>query len=536
MEFSIGIPWVLPVILIRRAIISQAFRPDYLFYVKPDGNTPYDNAKKMEEILNVNMMATKFKQTTFARVIDSLASYGSSVVISEISNSKKQIPRMTADQNGMIQRTMVNKSKTNAINKYVHILDYGQDPDIAQPDDSSYQFVLDRQYLYSLWAHYTNNPEMYDEETMKWLYDRAKKTPLTNQYYHTNAGTYHNSSTEPPNGMVDLVRMYTTLPIDGNEDDDTDYRVVIAENRILSVQRNEYEQAKRMLSVISYYPREEYWWSVNEAIILRNHENIANIILTMKANNAIQSMDSKIFYPENIGIDVSTIERNRFVPYTQRNNDDIRKLIYQFQPLDQSVPITTSFMGDLRESVQELNPKPDFTRTPKAGGMGNQAAAAINMIGSMQNTKESDILERISYGVQNIGVCDYLLLQQYLENVFQYRPSPNEEPIEVFKDQIMGDMSVDVATALTENKLIRLQNLQNNLTFFLNAMGSGHPDLQKIPLMPLIKEIIHYTDVGGEKEMIDILNQQMNVPFQAEKTPAPGQPGTEPAIPSQGVV
>jgi len=530
MEISIGIPWVLPVILIRRAIISQAFRPDYLFYVKPEGSTPYENAKRMEEILNVNINATRFRETTLAKTIDSLASYGNAVIFSEINSSTKKVPRTVADANGMIMRTDLQKVKTNAVNKYVHVLDYGQDPDVAQPEDSSYQFFIDRQYFYKLWVHYLNHKEQYDEKAMEWLAEMAKKTNLTNQYYHNNIGLNAHTQQQQPSGLVDLVRMYSTLPVSGNENDDNDYEITMASNRILSITKNNNEEEKRMLTVISYYPREDSWAGINEAMIIRNHENIANVILAIKANNAIQSMDSKIFYPENIGIDSKMIESGKYIPYTQRQNEDIRKLLFQFQPVDQSVPVTDSFMGDLRENVQELSPKPDFTRTPKAGGMGNQAAAAINMVSSMQNTKESDILERISFGIKNIGVCNYLLLQQYLENTFQYRPAQATEPIEIFKDQILGDMNVEVATALTENKLIRLQNLQNNLTFFLNAMSSGHPDLQKVPLMPIIKEIIHYTDIGGEKEMLDVLNQQMQQPFRTE----PAVPGV-PAQPGQGL-
>lgn len=528
-DFSIGIPWVLPEIYLKRAIISQAFRPDYLFYLTPLGNTSYENAKKMEEVLNINTIATRFKETTFSRIIDSLASYGCSVCYSEIHTSKSNLPRTIADETGMIRRVENQKVKTNAINKYIHILDYGQDPDVAEPDFSSYQFFIDRQYLYDVWNHYQQNPTMYDESAMQWVYEQTKKGNISNPYYHLNAGVNkHSTMTNNGRGIVDLIRIYTKLPISGNEGDDTDYEVIITGERIISITKNNNENQKRMLTVVGYYQREEYWWSVNEALILKNHENIANIMLQMKANNAIESMNYKIFYPEGI-VDMNGIQGKKYVPYQLRMNEDIRKMLYQFQPLDQSVGITDSFMSDIRESAQEINPKPDFTRTPKQGGIGNQAAAAINMVGSMQNTKESDVLERISYGLSNIGLCNYLLLQQYLENKFQYRPDKKSEPVDIYKDEIMGEFFVNVATSLTENKLIRLQNLQNNLTFFLNAMGSGHPDLQRVPLMPIIKEIIRNTDIGGEKEIMDTLNAQQQQPFSTEQ-----QPNTQ--MPPQGAL
>ena len=518
-EHSLGIPLVLPVIFLRRAILSQAFRPDYLFYFSPLDGTPWENAKIMESLVNANLISTKFKKNTFRRTLDSLASYGNAVIYSEFLTKQSASPQIVSDGNGMIQMVDTPQIKANAHNHYVHICDYFQDPKMPTPDDSEYQGFINRMYTHSLIAHVNQFPGMYDEAAVKRLMERTVQKGATTQWHHSNVGiNKNNTDIGKLKNMLDIFFMYAKLPIQENEDDDTDYQLIVDNNfDILSLVKNPNLHYRRMISVLNYFPREEYWWGINEAIIIRPHEGIKNFIINLQLNNAIQSMNYKILYPDTMDIDPKDMEQMMYIPYRPQMNADIRAQIWQFQPVDKSGPVVDSTLANIHENMQAIVPKPDFTKTPGQGGMGNASAQAVQNVTATQNTLETDILNEVALALSEVGTSNYMLLQRYLEREFNYQPVPQQDMVTVFKEQILGEYHCECKTALTENKLIRLGNLKNDVTWFINNMGTGHPDFQRVPLMPYIKEIIRNSDIGNEREIMDILNQQARMPFQTEQ-------------------
>jgi hypothetical protein len=531
-DIKVSIPFVKPVALVRRAILSQNFRQDYLYSLTPLMDGTFEQAKLMEEILNANLVSTNFRATTFSRIKDSLASYGTAVVYTCWQEKQSQALQTQYSQLGFSRQPNV-KRKANAYNQYIHVLDYGQDPTIADSDKSSYQFHIDRKKIYEILADAKRNFNQYNPDAIEYLKKLAvaQSSELSDKH-HTGAGLV-TSDMNPRSymGFVDIVKMYTVLPIPGNEDDDTVYYVeFLTGGKILRFIRNPNDNDNQMFSILTYYKKEEFWWGNADCQFQLSHENLTGIIETLRINNAIQSMRDWIIGVEGV-IDVNEMQSHRFITANPRIDQKLRDSLIHYQPVDNSSRTTEEASAVIRENAQKFDPVPDFSRDPTKGGLNNKTATAANMIQASNNVKEADIMEEVAFGLIRMAQNNIEMLQQRLDMQFAFRSTQLGGMVQVPKEVILGQYTKQIQTSLTESKRVRIMDLWNTLTSYMNAASSGHPSFQQFNFVaPILKEIAKNLENINIDEVMASVQNPVGNQFQTEMQPQPEQG----AMPVQG--
>lgn len=481
--------------ILRRAIISQNYRAEPLFTSEPTGSTSPEIANNLQDVLNSNFKSTKFMSKVFQNLKDDLSIYGTAVNYTAWSESNKQAKKTISTPLGP-QRQLVKSVRKNAVNRAVHILDYFQNAKIADPDDSEFQGHIEMINLSKLVAAVEMNPEAYITENVKAIIKRAKKESIKDKNYHEKS-----DDSAILSGGFEIERriIYSTCAIEGNEDNENYYYIEMIAGKIVRFQENPHDDDTRMYAVINYYKRRDAWWGNSDAELVLPHERYTNLMMGMKADQALRSLQSYLFY-ERGTIDVADWNNRHknggFVPVKPGANQNISNLLYQHQPQDQSLNTVDSMMRDVKESEQKLTPRPDLSRAAKSGGLQNTTATAANILDEQGDVVESEILENISYGLKRVASNNAIMLQQRLPDRFAIRPKITEGQRELTKEEILGDASYHIETSLNKNKASELLRLQNIITMFMNFKGSGDPALSQLDMTEIFKKLLKQADVG----------------------------------------
>lgn len=487
--------------LIRIAILSQNFRGEPIITVEPAGATPTDNAKNAQELLNANFKSTNFRGKAFRIIKEDCAQYGAAVCYSAWQESKKESMK-TVDTPLGPDRKRVPSVKKNCLNNAVHILDYFQNPDIADPDDSEYQGHIERINLSKMKVLAQQAPEMYIKENMIELLKQAHKQAMEDKDHHSEADKLDNN---PQSFPIDRVVMYSTCNIKGNEDNENYYYIEMIGDKIIRIQENPHDDDLRPYATFTFYPRREYWWGNSDAEFVLPHERFTNHLMSMKADAAMRALQSYIFY-EKGAIDTADWNNRHknggMIGVDSKNNKALSQLLYQVQPQDYSLQGTDAMMREIKESQQRLTPRPDFTRASTQGGLRNSTATAAQILDEQGDVAEAQILENFMFGVKRVGHNNMVIMTQRLGDVFAIRPNMNESQRILDKSQIMGQYNYFVETSLNKNKASELMRLQNMLTAIMNFKGSGDPAFQNLDVVPLVRKILKNADIGDVDEYI----------------------------------
>lgn len=500
-QSKVAFPLVKERAMIREAIFSQNFRGDPLITVEPAGDTSVDNAHNIQDVLASNFKTTKFRSKAFRIIKKDCAEYGAAVCYTAWRESNKESMKTVNTPLGP-QRELKKATKRNAMNYAIHILDYFQDPNVPDPDDSSYQGHIERTSLAKLKAMYKANPDVYIKENIEWAIKEAEKGAMEDKNYHDK---YDGKKPNPGSFPIDKTVIYSTCNIRGNEDNENYYYAEIVGGKIIRFQDNPHDEDARMYATFTFYPRREYWWGNSDAEFVLPHEKFTNIVMGMKADQAMRALQSYVFHEKGT-IDVADWNNRHknggFIGVDAKNNKPLSQLLYQWQPQDYSLQSTDSIMREVKESQQRLTPRPDFTRAATAGGIRNATATAAVILDEQGDVAEAHILENFMFGVKKVAENNIIMLQQRLGDTLAVRPSGTNEQKVMDKSEILGSFGYHVETALNKNKASELMRLQNLLTSIMNFKGSGDPAFQQLDIVPIIKKILKNADIGDVEELM----------------------------------
>jgi len=485
--------------ILRRAILSQNFRGEPLASAEPLGATTMEAANNIQDVANMNLKSTKFRAKCFLNIKDDVSIFGAAVSYTSWRESSK-VAKKTVQTSIGPQREPVETVKKNAVNRAVHILDYFQEAKVADPDDPVFQGHLERINLSKLIAAVKANPEAYIKENVDEVIARAKKESVTDKNYHEKEDQSNISSSK-----FEIQRrvIYSTCTIKGNEDNDNYYYIEMIAGKIVRFQENPHDNDMRPYAIFTFYPRREAWWGNSDAEFVLPHERYTNLIMGMKADKALQSLQSYLFY-EKGSIDTADWNNRHknggFVGVKPNANQNLSQMLYQHQPQDQSINTTDSIMREVKENEQKLTPRPDLSRAAASGGLQNTTATAANILDEQGDVVESEILENFTFGLKRLLEINIIMLQQRLGDEFAIRPKPTEEQRILTKEMILGDVDYHIETSLNKNKASELLRLQNLITMFMNFKGSGDPALSAFDMTSIFKKLYKQADVGDAEE------------------------------------
>lgn len=518
-QSKVAFPLVKERTMTRESIFRQNYRAAPLFSLEAIGRTAPETAVNAQEVLNQNLKSTKFKAKCFNKLTKDCSEYGAAVNYTVWHESRKEVMQTVKTQLG-VNREMKPIVKKNALNRAIHILDYFQNPTIADPDDSEYIGHIERLNLAKFKGMMRMAEDVYIKKNVEWVIKQAEMGALNDKNYHTK---YDQENKNERKFSLDRVVFYSTCNIKGNEDNENYYYIEMVAGKIVRFQPNPHDFDMRPYAALTFFPRREYWWGNSDGEFVLPHERYTNLIMSMKADNALRSLQQYFFYQKG-SIDVADWNNRHknggMIGVDTKGNTALNNLLYQTQPQDFSLQSTDSIMREVKENQQRLTPRPDFTRSATQGGLKNTTATAAALLEEQGDVQEAKILEDFNFGMEKIAENNTIMLQQRLADKFEIRPNATEAQKVLSKEEIIGSFQYNVQTSLNKNKASELLRIQNILTALMNFKGSQDPAFQQIDLVPIIKKVLKAADVGDVDDLM----------------PTPQQPAVPGAVPSSPMI
>lgn len=518
---SLIFPMVREMYYMVRGMTMKNFRQDPLITLEPMYETPFDNSLNAQIALNTNFKRTQFRSKCFERVIDDVARVGLGVTFSGIVRTEKPVRKTVDGPFGPSQQMIQGTGRTNVLNTRIHPLNYAQDPDVVDPDDSSWKRIIDSIPVSRLMAMVKQNPDMFIKKTVDYVIKTAKGEIWENTDKWKDDETNRDDLGK---SGIDFKHFYSKLWILGNEDDDTDYIISMVEDKVVGIEENMYDDAICPIQTFRMRRRPEYYWGNTPSEDNLGHEKFMHILMNMTAQNAVQALERYVFYDKNaFSMEEMLNARSNmgFIPVEMKSNLQIQNMIYDYQPRDVSTSNIDWVAREVKESVQKSAFKPDFLRSGNKGGLANNTATAASILDETSNVLESDCMEVFGYDVCGLGKINTTLLQMFLGDFVKLPVNPKQTPVTIMKSQLLGDFDYNIVSSIHKNRVQEVIRLQNAITQILNYKGTADPTWANFNLVPIVKKWIKQLDVGDPDTL---LPEQQQIPMQ----PGMMQPGIQP--------
>lgn len=517
-------PYVRPQYLIKRAVTAKNYRNDPLITLEPSGQTSVDNAKNMQESLSLNFKNTQYRPKCFNQTIDICSKIGVYVTYLQFEQEVKMGWTTQHTPNNLTPFTQVwaDISKDKHIRAFaIHPLNYFQfDPDEADSELAMLRGFIDSITTDVLINNFKQNPQNYIKKNIKEVISKAKDFAQMDQDKFRSRQN-RNDRGDLSHVKSDLLRFWTRLPIKDNEDDATTYYVEMIGDKIIKIMVNPLNHNIVPLVVGTFRIRTDHWWGNTPAEDVQPHENWINLIMNMNADQALRAMDSMIFTPKSFALDWGDLQNRHktggVVRYDDKQNVDIRKMMFPWTPQGNISNNTDWMMREVKESMDRVSPSPDLSRGFNQGGLANNTATAATIVTEMGDTLQSDTLENFGYGQIEIARKIAIMLPQFLREKVRLRSNASEPERIIGKEELMGEFAFKIVSTLHKNRATEFTRLNNLLTAIANFKGTPDQTWQNVQTLPIIKKYLNSADLGDIEE---ILPEQQQIPGQV-----PGQPG-----------
>ena len=520
---KLAFPVVMEMYRMWRAMIKRNFRGEPLITLQPVDETPIENAIKAQNALTLNLKATGFRESRsgWDLVADDLARIGCAVTCSQFEHRQKNILRTVNTEFG-IQQINQPENRKNVWNYRVHMLNYGQDPLIADPEFSSFKFVIEDIPLSKIITQYQKNPELYVKKNIESIIKDSKAEMYKDNYFYRD----DKSLNDYTKSGVNRRKFFAQICINGNQDDDTKYYVEMIGDRIVRIQKNWLDYDEDFFTVFTMRNRSDYWWGNAPCEDVIPHENWMHMVMNLSADNVLKSMEKYIFYFKD-ALDPSDINARHssggWIPVSRKDAMQLQNVIYDMAPRPTDLTNLDYITREVKESAQKQSPKPDFLRSGNKGGLANNTATAAGMLGEMSDLMESDCMEVVATGLSRLGKLNIIQLQQHLGSQFLHRPNPKLPPELVYKRDILGDFWYSVMSSLHKNTIQEAIRLQNAATQMENFKNTGNPEFQNLNIGAVVRKWVSQLDIGDVDEIMPEQAQGQMMPQMGMQPQAQGQ-------------
>jgi hypothetical protein len=511
-QSKVCMPLVREKYLLLKALGIASFRNDPLLTLTPDGDVTFQQAEDAQEVLQQNFRRTEFRQKAFRRIVQYASRCGAAVVIQHFKATERRFRKTMQGTFGIEQQQMTER-RFNCWNKVVHPLNYFTNHDIADMDEADFNAWMERVSLAEIIADFKANPDGYIKDNLKKVIDESKKGTQTDDKYFSKGFV--------PDWQrvgIDELNWYGRINIIGNEEDDTIYYVKMIGENIVKIEENQNDENIVPISIFTFDPRLEYWWGNTPPSNSLPFENYLNLMMNIRADSAIRSLENYVFVNSQLGLDMADINNRKkpggFISYDGKGVVDARTAFFQAQFPDISPNSIEPTIREIKEADQRVSLGVDMLRPAAEGGPQNKTLGAAIMQDEQGNILKSDVLEQFSYGMIRTGRNNLTLLQQHLPNIFDIQDRQGQRR-EIMKGDILGTYQYRVDSSLTKNRIVAATNLLNFMTFVQNMKGTGDPSWQNIQWRPIIKKWLGSID-------LDIDTEEINPEAQPQMAVMPG--------------
>lgn len=517
--------------LMRRAITKKNFIQDPLFTLDAIGNTTAENAENMQQVLTMNNYHTKYRQTFLESVIDDASMIGcfcAFTAFQPVTEYGWKTVFNPYSPYGSYQREWGPLRTDRTVGSYrFHPLNYWQMPDVANSELSPIRGFMDEYSIAELIACTESYPDSYIKETVKKVIEKGKKdSQESDDFYSPESRGFDRDYLR-----VHVDRVWTQLPIKGNEEDQTTYMLEMVGDELIRIDINQNDYNVIPITTGTFRKRGEFWWGHSDDEDVIPDENVLTWLLNAKSDQAIKLLDSAIFYPKGV-IDIADLNNRMsnqgYVGYDPTMVKDIKSLMYPWQPTDNSTYNTDYVMREVKELAQRKTSSPDFSRGYNQGGINNKTAAAVNAQTQLFDALEGDMLTVFGNSLSLETEKKVRLLQQNLDDEFNIKPDPREEARHMQRWEVLGDFGYRTSHALQKSNLSEFTRLTNILTALTNFKGSGLPEFQNVVLGPIIRKFLKHADIEDVDEVYNPRASMEMQPGYQPSAPAASQPAMIP--------
>lgn len=529
---KVAMPLAREAMLARRAITLANFKAEPLITLTPQGSTPFENARLAQETLQSNYRSGKFREKAFNDAVSLCSKYGTSILCAQWGTYQTEVTKTLPKKWGSAiigyERATVPVGRPGCRNKHVSMLNYFQDENVADPDDSDYRGYIDRRRVSDV--QNMVDDDNYIQDNVKDVLKKAEKGMIESEHYHSETGKDDKSM-----HAVDIVYWWGRLNIKGNEGDDTIYYVEkIAGDRIVRIEENPIDENITPLSVFNFDRRDEYWWGNTDAESVIPMENYMTLILNMSADNALRAMQNWIFFDKGMNFNPADLnaqgKSGGFVPFERKMGESVKDLFYQVQFPDAGNNNFQFLSQEIKEAAARVSSKKDFNRRASSGGPQNDTATAALMMDEMGDVQEAYFLTQFSWGLIDNAHKNLVLIQQYGPEKFKVRPNGGNQPAtELEKYQIIGDYDYQAHTSLTTNKVVQANKLLNLMTAIQNFKGAGVDQTwMSVQIAPIVRSWLRQLELNVNVD--EVFPPESAMPPQMPAMGGPMMPG---GIPGQ---
>jgi len=524
---KIAMPLVREKFRILQGMTLASFRNDPMITVLPDGDTTYEAAAKSQVVLDQNFRRTQFREKAWRNAVGYSARYGVAVMVHHFRTTDLgSREKMQQTPFGIQKMPMVNKITYNVFNVCKDPRNYFQNEHMADPEDSDFRGWIDRIPLSQLIADYKGKEDLYIRENLREVIERAQKDFISNANYFSRMAT-----PDWRRAGLDLSYWYGKINVTDFEEDDTEYYLEMAGDKIIRISTNPNDEGIVPISIYSYDRRLDRWCGNTPVENSMPMENFLNIVLGMRADQGLKTLERFLFFDKSSGIDPADLNNRKrnggYIGFDGKGRP-MSEIFYEFQPRDFSGNSIEPLIREIKEADQRLSFDSDFGRPATQGGPQNETATAAVMMDEKGNVLKSDLLESISYGLMSTARINLIKLQEQLPDEFQVTP-PFQSAMMINKADMLGTYQYQIHTSLTKNKVIALNNLMNLLTSIQNYRGTQDPAWLSVNLPPLIKKYIQEYDLGLNID--EVYPQQVQPQLAPMGMPPSGLPGQIQAAP-----
>ena len=477
----------------QRAIAWNAFQKDPMYTLTPSGSTSWDSAKKMQMTLNTHLENRKYKAKAFMKHIDQCARYGMSINYAYFNTSAGTVLQTVPNyingiRVGYTQQEVENYDR-GVSNDVIHVLNIYFNPNVADIDKTDFIGFKDRMALSSFAAQCRDNP-LYIQKNVKKVIKDVKASG-------------DNVDNDLGRVATTVNKGYYKLHFKNNEDDDTLYYCETVDDTLIRIHPNFNERNNTNIDIMTFEKRIDSPMgnASNEMQIPMEH--MLHTLMNMEADTAVQRLQNYILYNANLGVDPTKIndaaKNGGWIPVWAKPGDRFSDLFHQVSFQNDGYRGIEWITNEVKESGQRVKEKPDYMRTVNTGGVRNDTATAANIMKTEGDLIANFYLSQFAHGMANVGESNMDILKQYLAPYFVVRTKQNADPIELTKEEILGNHGVKTETSLTINNQLQAMNLYNVLTGLQNFRGTMDPTWQNVNMTDLargwIKAVVPNFDV-----------------------------------------
>lgn len=476
-------------------VTFAAFRQDPFVSVLPDGDTPRYRSQIAQLVLDQNLRRTEFKMTTWREIVSYLGRYGTSVVPMRYRKTaysgSYEKTQMTPFGIGVTQMQQGGQ-KHNVWNWCVNPLNYFQNKAFAHPWLSDYQGYIERVPLSILIDEYYNNPFVIKKNLAEVIKQAQGEATRDERFFQKGrVSDWYRVN-------VDVTYRWGKLYIEGHEGDERCYYMEIVGDKIIKFQTNPNDEDLVPISIYTADQRLEFWWGNTPIENSKPMENFLNMILGLRADQALQVVERTLFYDGNAGIDFADLNNHKknggYVRYNGKLNMRAQDIFYEYQPRDYSASSIEPIIREIKEADQRVSFDNDFARRSAEGGPQNETATAAQLMDQKGNVLKSELLESVAAGLIRTARGNLTIMQRMLPDYFKLSP-PNVPALDVYKEHLLGTYQYKLQTSLTKNEVSQRQNLLNFVTQMVNLRNADQQLAASMQVVPIVQELAKKYDL-----------------------------------------